>query len=80
MLRRVVSWVTPLVSAIIGFRLLRDAAYNYQYWRNTVNDPSAKDAYLTFLEGDMLLLALLGLATAVVLWMLARWRRANPGA
>ena len=75
MLRRSVWWATIFVAVVLGSLLIRDAWDNYHGWRTTVNDPSAKDAYLTFLEGDLILLALLGVVTASVLWLLARWRR-----
>ena len=57
--RQVVGWVTTVVAVVTSIPILGDAWSNYQKWRTTTNDPSAKDAYLTFLEIDIVLLIVL---------------------
>jgi hypothetical protein len=58
------------IALVAGLPILRDAWSNYQNWRTTANDPSAKDAYLTFLQVDiglLIILLLIGVAGSLML-------------
>jgi hypothetical protein len=59
------------VALVLGLRTIRDAWNNYENWRMTSNDPSAKDAYLTFLQVDIGLLVIL-ILLAVAGWLTLR--------
>jgi len=51
-MRRLVQWGTIAIAVGSSVPILKHLWYNYQMWRETVNDPSAKDAYLTSIEVD----------------------------
>jgi hypothetical protein len=74
-LRLVGRWAVLIVGVVACAPLVRDAARNYHEWRTTTNDPSAKDAYLTFLEGDIVLLVLVIAASALGFWLIGRGAR-----
>ncbi|HUQ99290.1 MAG TPA: hypothetical protein VM166_07550 [Gemmatimonadaceae bacterium] len=67
---------------VTGVPLLRDAWSNYRNWSATSNDPSAKDAYLTFLQVDIGLLVILiviGVAGSLILRPAHRTKKAIDG-
>ena len=71
-MRRLVQWGTVAIAIGSSVPILEHLWYNYGMWRNTTNDPSAKDAYLTSLEVDA------GLFVFVVLVAAAIFRAVRP--
>ena len=51
-------------------RLGQEAWRDYSLWRSTINDPSARDAYLTFFEVELVLMIAVLLLLALGLWLL----------
>ena len=51
-MRRFMRWATVAIGIGSSVPILTDLWYNYRMWRQTVNDQSTKEAYLTFLEVD----------------------------
>ena len=76
--RSAIGFVMIGIALVASVPVVTDAVRNYQTWQTTTNDPSAKDAYLTFLQGDILLLvvlALVGTAGVVLLVKAHRTKR-----
>jgi len=74
-IHRLTWWTVLVVGATIGLRVLLDTWNNFSGYLATTNDPSAKDAYLTFLELDLAGLTLVILVTGGVLWVVGRSKR-----
>ena len=70
---RMIVWV---VASILAGRELLAAHHHYVAWRGATGDPSARDAYLTFLEIE-LGLALIVLAIAAITHAMLRRTRAE---
>ena len=71
-IRRIAGWTILGLATAIGLPVLWDAWRNYHGWRTTTNDPSAKDAYLTFLQVDIALLVVLSVVVAIGIGVLGR--------
>jgi hypothetical protein len=69
-MRRLVQWGTVAIGIGSSVPILKDLWYNYGMWRKTVNDPSAKDAYLTFIEVDVGLFVFVVIVAAAILRVL----------
>jgi hypothetical protein len=66
-LRTIARWIIIILASIVSAPLVRRAWSDFQNWRLTTNDPSARDAYLTFLQIDTGLLLMVIIAAVVVL-------------
>ena len=65
-MRRLVQWGTVAIGIGSSVPILQHLWYNYQMWRETINDPSAKDAYLTSMEVDAGFFVFVVLVTAAI--------------
>jgi hypothetical protein len=68
-------WMTLTVGMAASAPILWAAWHDLQRWRTTTNDPSAKDAHLTFLQVEIALLLLIAVATTAGLWLFGRRTR-----
>ena len=60
------------IAGIVAARELSPAYRYYILWRATINDPSARDAYLTFFEVELGLTLAVIILAAVSHWVLGR--------
>ena len=64
--RSIVRGVVWVVAILFMMPKLSDAYHQFWAWRMTANDPSAREAYLTFMEVDLAITAVIAIVATYV--------------
>ena len=70
---RVLSTALLLIGIALVARISISMWRDYSGWRNAGNDPSVREAYITFIEGDVVLLVLTVAAFVGTAVTVSRW-------